>query len=167
MLDLVLRCYYHQMVNYSNKGAVYVFTVDYASNTAALAQRLANTEGGAFGRSMSRVGQKVLISAPYCTVNGELNAGRVYQYVINRDLTLVRTIQMPDPTEDDQFGKNLNASITETTDQYGFTDVLMLGAPGRPTMPSGHPYNGSSFGGAAGAIRAFFDPPKPGPTGGI
>ena len=150
-----------------NKGAVYVFTVDYASNTAALAQRLANTEGGAFGRSMSRVGQKVLISAPYCTVNGELNAGRVYQYVINRDLTLVRTIQMPDPTEDDQFGKNLNASITETTDQYGFTDVLMLGAPGRPTMPSGHPYNGSSFGGAAGAIRAFFDPPKPGPTGGF
>ena len=74
---------------------------------------------------------------------------------------------MPDPTEDDQFGKNLNASITETTDQYGFTDVLMLGAPGRPTMPSGHSYNGSSFGGAAGAIRAFFDPPKPGPTGGF
>jgi hypothetical protein len=141
-------------------GAVYVYKI--SNNVATQTQKITSPSGGRYGTAISFVNNKVLISAPSCTVDNKFAAGRIYQYVsTGTTLTFIRNIDMPDPRACDYFGMALDRSIVGT-DKYGIEDVIVSGAYGRTesqaqnadcSVPRIIPNT-------VGTIRGFFNPPK-------
>ena len=143
----------------SDAGAVYVYKIN--NNVATQTQKIISPDGGRYGAAISFVNNKVLISAPACTVDGKFAAGRIYQYVsTGNTLTFVKKIQMPDPKPCDFFGMALDRSIVGT-DKYGIEDVIVSGAYGRT---SSGPLNADCTDSRVlintiGTVRGFFNPP--------
>ena len=144
----------------SEAGAIYVYKI--SNNVATQTQKITSPNGGRYGAAISFVNNKVLVSAPSCTVDGKPTAGRIYQYVsTGSTLTFIRKIEMPDARACDYFGMALDRSIVGT-DQYGIEDVIVSGAYGRTESEEfnadcsnlRYPPN------TIGTIRGFFNPPK-------
>jgi len=155
-------------------GAVYVFD-PIARTLLFTIDNPAPVAGAAFGSAIAADGARIVVGAPFATSGGVVNAGAVYVFQGGNGV-LLRTIENPQPTAGDEFGRALASGsifVGAPGDDAGAADAgavyqfdASTGALQRTIVNPG-PASGAGFGAALATAGGSLLVGAPGGAGAV